>query len=379
MLSRALGGRRTAGRPRLCPDRPARHPIANWRSRPPSAPGRRKDATAANAWVLQLPPGQERDRASQSVVSSLAETDPQAALNMLQTLPTRAGSAKFLLADLFSLGQHRSGDGRRRAPRNCPRVQGMTTPFRSSPRPGRIRMRRPLSTGPTLCRRARVATMLCKASCPPGRTRIRSESPPSPRPCRRVRMRDQATANIARQWAQNDPTAALAWTQELPAGEGQRRAMQSVLSSWAQSDPTARRRLRRDACRPARRRRTRCDQSRNQLANADVQTALSWAQKLPEGATRQNALNPIVAQWSETDPASARLSSPCATAAGRRAQNLLNSISRQWAQNDPQAALSWAQDLSDPATRNAVLPNIISAVAENDPRAGGADDVASFR
>ena len=33
-----------------------------------------------------------------------------------------------------------------------------------------------------------------------------------------------------------------------------------------------------------------------------------------------------------------------------------------------QAALSWAQDLSDPAARNAVLPNIISAVAENDPR-----------
>ena len=51
-----------------------------------------KDAIAAQAWVLQMPAGQERDRALQSVVSSLAESDPQAALNMLQTLPTTGGA-----------------------------------------------------------------------------------------------------------------------------------------------------------------------------------------------------------------------------------------------------------------------------------------------
>ena len=69
---------------------------------------------------------------------------------------------------------------------------------------------------------------------------------------------------------------------------------------------------------------------------------------------------------------------PCATRSGETRRNLLDNISRQWAQNDPQAALSWAQNLSDPAARNAVLPNIISAVAESDPlRAAQMPDAAS--
>ena len=61
-----------------------------------------KNATAANAWVLQLPPGQERDRASQAVVSSLAETDPQAALTMLQTLPAAGQSRQNFYWPIFS-------------------------------------------------------------------------------------------------------------------------------------------------------------------------------------------------------------------------------------------------------------------------------------
>ena len=115
----------------------------------------------------------------------------------------------------------------------------MTTPFRSSPRPGPTRMRRPLSPGPTPCHRVRVATTLCRRVVHLGKQGSAAKPPTSSRDLpRRVRMRDQATGNIARQWAQNDPTAALAWTQDAPGGEGQSRAMQSVLSSWAQSDPT---------------------------------------------------------------------------------------------------------------------------------------------
>ncbi len=36
-----------------------------------------------------------------------------------------------------------------------------------------------------------------------------------------------------------------------------------------------------------------------QLANADIETALTWAQKLPAGAARQDALDPIISQWSK--------------------------------------------------------------------------------
>jgi hypothetical protein len=50
-------------------------------------------------------------------------------------------------------------------------------------------------------------------------------------------VRDQAIVNIAQRWSQSDVRAALAWTQSLPGGELQDRALRSVLVSWVQSEP----------------------------------------------------------------------------------------------------------------------------------------------
>ena len=60
-----------------------------------------KDGNAAKAWVLQLAPGQERERALQSVVSALSEKDPQAALGLLQSLPA-SSSGRNLYWPIFS-------------------------------------------------------------------------------------------------------------------------------------------------------------------------------------------------------------------------------------------------------------------------------------
>ena len=163
------------------------------------------------------------------------------------------------------------------------------------------------------------------------------------------------------------PRPRSAWTHTLPAGEGQKRALQSVLSSWAESEPSAAA----DYVAglpigPAQ------DEAvkaiAQQLATTDVQSAISWAEKLPEGATRQDALNPIIAHWSEADPGAAA-EYTLSHVNGEMRQSLLETVSRQWAQNDPQAAVAWAEGLSDPAARASVMPNIISVVAENDPGA----------
>ena len=177
----------------------------------------------------------------------------------------------------------------------------MTTPCKSSRPPGPIKIRRPPLTGRIPYRRDRHATVRCKAFCPTGQAKIRNAFPRSLRPCRRARCVIKRPPTWRANGRRTILQAALAWTQELPASEGQRRALQSVLSSWAQNDPTAAAdyvatlpagKMQEDAVRSI----------AQQLANTNLQTALSWAQKLPEGATRQNALNPIVAQWSETDP-----------------------------------------------------------------------------
>ena len=54
---------------------------------------------------------------------------------------------------------------------------------------------------------------------------------------------------------------------------------------------------------------------------------------------------------------------------GEARQNLLAAISHQWAQNNPGAALAWAQGLSDSASRDAIVPGVVSVVAEDDPSA----------
>ena len=61
-----------------------------------------KDAAAANAWVQQLPAGQEREFALQAVVSSLAESDPQSALTMLQGFPAGGHGRQGFYWPIFS-------------------------------------------------------------------------------------------------------------------------------------------------------------------------------------------------------------------------------------------------------------------------------------
>ncbi len=52
-------------------------------------------------------------------------------------------------------------------------------------------------------------------------------------------MRTQALAGVAREWAQRDGPAALAWAQSLPEGEERDSTLKGVLTGWAKTDPIA--------------------------------------------------------------------------------------------------------------------------------------------
>jgi len=96
-----------------------------------------------------------------------------------------------------------------------------------------------------------------------------------------------------------------------------------------------------------------------QLVSSDIQSAVVWAQKLPVGTARQNAMSNIISQWSDADPQGAADFALRATEAeGRKA--LLENVSRQWARNDPSAALRWASSLPESNGREAVLPAIVA-------------------
>ncbi|MGZ5003088.1 MAG: hypothetical protein ACXWBM_07825, partial [Chthoniobacterales bacterium] len=46
-----------------------------------------KDAEAAKAWALQLPPGTQRNKALRTVIQAMAETDPESAFSFAKMLP----------------------------------------------------------------------------------------------------------------------------------------------------------------------------------------------------------------------------------------------------------------------------------------------------
>ena len=60
---------------------------------------------------------------------------------------------------------------------------------------------------------------------------------------------------------------------------------------------------------------------------------------------------------------------------GDTRENLLAKISYQWAQSNPAAAFAWAQNLSEATARDAVLPGLVSVVAEDNP--GSAAELVS--
>lgn len=60
-----------------------------------------KDAAAARAWAVGLPPGAQRDRALRALANALVETEPQAALDALAQM-TATGSRKGALATLLT-------------------------------------------------------------------------------------------------------------------------------------------------------------------------------------------------------------------------------------------------------------------------------------
>ena len=86
--------------------------------------------------------------------------------------------------------------------------------------------------------------------------------------------------------------------------------------------------------------------------------ALLWANELTEGQSRAAVLQHAAIAMLDSDPAAAFALSE-QLAAGERRQ-FLDSVLASWAQKDTEAALQWAEQVSDPAERDAAIKAIRS-------------------
>jgi hypothetical protein len=209
---------------------------------------------------------------------------------------------------------------------------------------------------------------------------------------------DNAVANLASRWAQNDPEAARAWVQQLPEGRKsaeRRPADRSTVDEF----PTGRSdgvcgpqyvrvgthlharqsRLHLGGTRPGRRVRlggadaSGCEQRTametgmvNGLAQHAPREAATYAARLPAGESRDSAVRNVASQWSNVDPASAAawVSSFPETQIKEQAAGQVIS---NWLRHDPAAAASWMATLPSGQSRDRVAQTFASQTLRDNP------------
>ncbi|MCV6605148.1 MAG: hypothetical protein OIF34_07565, partial [Porticoccaceae bacterium] len=139
-------------------------------------------------------------------------------------------------------------------------------------------------------------------------------------------VRNSWTPAIAAAKAQNNPQEAAQWIQEFRGQRNYPQLLQQVSASWAQQDPVA---------------------------------ALEFAQSQPEEDGRM-AVQSTVMSWASRDPESAAHWISSQNDQKQLASSTRN-VAAHWAQQDPQAARQWARSLRSPQARDNAISGVVSS------------------
>lgn len=143
----------------------------------------------------------------------------------------------------------------------------------------------------------------------------------------------------ATEWTRRDPDAALKWIFDLAPGEEQNHLLARFVIGWAGADP---------------------------MRTGDIALEL-----LPLGSGRQQAIEGIVSDWAQTDPAAAAnwaLSHSSDVARGGAIDLVLYS----WLSEAPAQVEAWIGSLANPADRDLVRFRMLGWAAENSPEKAAA-------
>jgi hypothetical protein len=106
----------------------------------------------------------------------------------------------------------------------------------------------------------------------------------------------------------------------------------------------------------------------DRLARADPKAATTWAMSLPEGESRNNAMEESIRQWGRSDPTAASeylTRMPASDAKDRAVQD----FSRVIAAEDPKSAVTWAASIADPGRRERAVVRAAQEWHQKDPQA----------
>ena len=179
------------------------------------------------------------------------------------------------------------------------------------------------------------------------------------------KLDDNLYGVIGRSWSRKDPSAALKWIQTLQNQQVQERAF-SAFDAWDQIEPDKALQVVQGAA-SDRLKEEIVLRVGTQLARQDFEQALEWNQKLPDGKAKVRGLEPIIDNWSRSEPEAAAQYVLSLPQTPERTALLQRALSR-WTQDDPSAAFQWAQVLPEGTDRDNAVAEAVRAVREEEPK-----------
>jgi len=272
----------------------------------------KEDLGEAASWFQDLPPELASPEAARAISGGLAETSPEAAADLILTLPD--GSARnSSVADLARLWAQRdiegvlawtellSGEDKETA------LMIAVPAWAEADLPAALAHARELAPGET--RSSFLAALLpAVAFRDPEKAALLCEELPE------ASLREGLALQVVTQWLQVSPAGAARWAETFPEGDLRARALRAVVGSLGSYDPSA---------------------------------AESWLSSLPPGGSLQAAVSAFVDGMSSQDPGKAaewalRLEDPSEQTIK------LESVGRAWLTIDPARARVWIASSSLP-------------------------------
>lgn len=303
-----------------------------------------KDPRAAAARALTIPNSQERSNTLLTLASAWAQADPGAAWEWGNGLE-RTADRKAVLQNVIS-AVARNGDTSQAIAflETMPAGQGRSEALQQ------------------------VASFLANEDPEEGYSFVMQYA---------VNDRDrQALSNVLQQWARTDPARAFEVAlNDLDPGNARRSAIQSVINEAANREPT----LARDLM-------ARLDEqdlenvahsAAYMLARNDLEGSLAWAEGLPEGDTKENALSAIYSEWGREDPQQAALYGMKIENDDLRRRSLGNALSA-WAYQDAVEAMTWAVENLKKEDQEKLIPQSLLGRWVDQDSAAAAEWVAAL-
>jgi hypothetical protein len=146
----------------------------------------------------------------------------------------------------------------------------------------------------------------------------------------------EAVSMIVSGWAGDNPTEAAAAICQLPPGRVLSNAADRIASQWARSA-------------------------------TNKQEVVDWVRTLPEGEARRNSLGSVFSEWSNSDPQSALKALDSLPPEDRK--SALSSLASGWSRKSPEAVLQWAGTMADAGERASIVQTAVSQWANTQPDA----------